>query len=495
MRAKSKKNNLIALGLILLLILIGLNQQGIFIGAAQQPTVEDLEKLIKRGQVAIADAMPAINKEIAKLEFDIKDWGGFPSFGLGNDTRRQALALLIYVRLPLVGVSDLKGPEAKKIIDQLQKDNPRINFQRYRHVEHVLAYLKTHLEAIKQGKIKFDNTKIKADTDYIKQQIVNVNTNLDSLKKEFGKSMKLETVQDLATAQAEIMILINQLDGFRNGIQKITDQEMEQLQQLLNSLIGRYQMLIEEGRRLDSEKEKLKGGNKGSFINSINLLAQVGMKQSPGTKADPKDVLRAKIERQKALNQAQELANAKKRKDLEAMKKQVRPPTVTPAPAPTPTPTPTPMPTPAPAPMPDPDIVSDLAGKGKITIKYIVPCEGGVCTITACSEKNCFTPIKDVPGDIIADWIDGNGAALEKYLKDKLGNYTLVPFGEETLSKEEDLKQKAAELDAKIAAMEKTYTDLIKSIIKFAIVNEEGIGLSEESLQKLFDAYKQTLKK
>ena len=78
MRAKSKKNNLIALGLILLLILIGLNQQGIFIGAAQQPTVEDLEKLIKRGQVAIADAMPAINKEIAKLEFDIKDWEGFP---------------------------------------------------------------------------------------------------------------------------------------------------------------------------------------------------------------------------------------------------------------------------------------------------------------------------------------------------------------------------------------------------------------------------------
>ena len=232
MRAKSKKNNLIALGLILLLILIGLNQQGIFIGAAQQPTVEDLEKLIKRGQVAIADAMPAINKEIALLESDIVAWAKFPTLGFGNATRRQALTRLLYVRLPLVGVSDLTGideqtkeylyPESMEIIIQMQKDLPRLNIQKFRHVEHVLAFLKTHLEAIKQGKIKFDNTKIKADTKYIKERIVMVNTNLDSLKKEFGKSMKLKTVQDLATAQAEIMILINQLDVFvENGIQKI----------------------------------------------------------------------------------------------------------------------------------------------------------------------------------------------------------------------------------------------------------------------------------
>ena len=206
MKAKSKKNNLIALGLILLFILIGLNQQGVFIGAAEQPTAADLEKFILAGNQLVIDKHKFATGKIDGLNQDIATSFFF------NDVRQAGIDILV---------------NAKGTMTTLNNK---------------LLALKKLLADMKAGKKQFDNNQIK-------NIIKGINNDLITLRNYLGYTegvrdpktgrvtiihhgfnnpmfaiMSPEAKKDLSDVKVEVIAKMNELKKFNNGILPITEE-------------------------------------------------------------------------------------------------------------------------------------------------------------------------------------------------------------------------------------------------------------------------------
>jgi hypothetical protein len=209
MRAKIKKNNLIILGLVFLLIIIVVGQSSTaFIGATEQPTAADLEKFIQTSKQLIIDKQKFTTDKIDGLKEDIET----AFFGIGNDVRGAGIEIL---------------EKAQKIMIVLNKK---------------LLALEELLADMKAGKKEFNNNQIK-------NIIKGINNDLITLRNYLGHSekvidpitgevtiiyhgfndpmfavMSLEAKKDLGDVIDEVIAKMNESRKFNNGILPITEE-------------------------------------------------------------------------------------------------------------------------------------------------------------------------------------------------------------------------------------------------------------------------------
>jgi len=437
MRAKIKKNNLIILGLVFLLIIIVVGQSSTaFIGAAEQPNKEGLDKVLREVNQMIIDNFDLMSKKQAKLRIDIDN-----SF-IGNDVRRAAINNI---------------DEIKRV---MLTENKKVN-----------ALIKD-MKDMKEGKIKFDNNKIKAHLVGIRQDAIKIRNLLGhteivrnpstgavtTIRHGFDNLiftiMDAPAKKELVDAKTELTMIMNQVAFYQNGIVPIAPP----VRPPTNAQIKKINELKKEAMEKEAEERKLEEelgiGKKGTSISLINLLAQgVRMNNPPSNSkdSDPKTEAEAAelIERLKKENAAraariQQLKDRiKQRQDsMDDAQSDGADPLID-----------------------DPFVVSD--GEIKIS-KCKIDEKTGICTITVqiCSKKRCYPEETMVISLFdLADYYDKedpNKVPLEEYILDKIDpkfkDFVLQPPFDNL---EQKLADKIKERDAKVAEKIKILTDLV----------------------------------
>jgi hypothetical protein len=446
MKAKSRKKGLIVLGALLLLLIIGFGQQGnVFTGAVGQPNKEDLDKVLREvNQMIIVNFDLMVEKQ-KKLNADIR------ASLLGNDIRRAAIKNI---------------EEIKRV---LLTENKKVN-----------ALIKD-MKDMKEGKIKFDNNRIKNHIVGIRQDAIKIrnllghteivrnpntgaqNTIYHGFNKPIFIVMDAPSKQDVANAKKALAAIMNKVAFYQNGIVPITPP----VRLPTNAQIQEINKLEREAMEKEAEERRLEKklgiGKKRTSISLISLLAQ-RMNNPPSKGSDPKTEAEAAalIERLRKENAARDeriqqlrdlIQQRQERQDSmdDAQSDGAEPPTT------------------------DPFAVSDgeikipVDEEGNIIGTFCVDKKGKtdcVIKIQVCTESGCSEIEIKISLEALLEYQKNNDFKIieddiREGLPEEYEDLEIQPPFDEKEDLEKKLADKIKERDAKVAEKIKILTDFI----------------------------------